>query len=58
MIGRRMSSGQLMGNVSGDIEPPETMKAMASFLLQSSQVNRDVGTISTNPDVGFGVVGT
>jgi len=38
--------------------PPETMKAIASFLVQSSQTRREDGTISTKPEVGFGVVGT
>jgi len=51
-------SGQLIGTLSGAIAPPETMKAMASFLVQSSQTSRDVGTISTKPEVGLGVVGT
>ena len=51
-------SGQLIGTSSGAMEPPETMKAMASFLVQSSQTSRAVGTISTKPEVGFGVVGT
>jgi len=51
-------SGQLIGAPSGAIAPPETMKAMASFLVQSSQTSRDVGTSSTNPEVGLGVVGT
>lgn len=51
-------SGQLIGTLSGAMAPPETMKAIASFLVQSSQTSREVGTISTKPDVGFGVVGT
>ena len=42
----------------GVIAPPETMKAIASLALQSSQTRRAVGTISTYPDVGLGVVGT
>src|SRR5690606_34188757 len=54
----RSCSGQLIGRFSGTIAPPETMKAIASFFVQSSQASRDVGTSSTNPDVGFGVVGT
>lgn len=51
-------SGQSIGAFSGAMAPPETMKAMASFLVQSSQTSREVGTISTKPDVGLGVVGT
>lgn len=51
-------SGHLIGRSPGIIDPPETMKAIASFFVQSSQVSRDVGTISTKPDVGLGVVGT
>jgi hypothetical protein len=50
--------GQRIGTFSGAIDPPETMKAMASFLVQSSQTSREVGTISTKPEVGLGVVGT
>lgn len=45
-----MTSGcgdHFMGRFSGVIEPPDTMKAMASFLVQSSQISRAVGTIST-----------
>lgn len=52
------SPGQRIGTESGTIAPPDTMNAMASFFVQSSQTSRDVGTISTKPEVGLGVVGT
>src|SRR5690606_3748732 len=51
-------TGQSIGSLSGATEPPETMKAIALFFVQGSQMRREVGTNSTKPEDGFGVVGT
>ena len=46
------------GKFVGESAPPDIMNAIASFVVQSSHTTRAVGTISTYPEVGFGVVGT